>query len=1798
MKKIIISAIIALLMPMSLLGQTASSLWKKYDTAMDKDHPKDAMAILQSIADKSIAEKEWGHLIKAEYSMMSLQYSITPDSLQSMVEELERKAVMAEKVEPALAAVYNMCLGRFYSDGFLPMNDTKTNKELADKHFAKALSNPKILAETKARHYEPLLVQGDGSLTFGNDLLHVVAFEAKEYNLARQWYEDHGNRPAACLSAFYQVQKERFEDTREIRKSKYMATLDSLIHVYRDLPEAGEIAIEHFNFMDQALDASSQEKVEYIDYALRTWPTWSRMAVLRNARSRITLPSFHVLLPETTVIPGKEIPVVFPSIINLSDIHVTVTKLRMTGADEFDPSSEKDMKMIRSMMEDSPVFDSGNVYYGLPDYKSVSDTILINPLPLGVYLVEVTTTKTQVAPERCLLHVTNLRLMDMDMPGEQARLIVVDATTGKPVSGAKINLQFREWKSGRMHESEETLTTESNGEITFKSTFRPYRYRVTTNDDKAMEWHGITTSWTKPFEDAEKTVTTTQIYTDRAIYRPGQEVNVAVVAFKNAIYGSENSPLAGEELNLVVRDNDGFELSSKLVTDEWGVANMTFQLPDGESRNGYVTISEKKNGGTKRIRVEQYKRPTFVVSIDEYNESYKAGDTITVIGRANTYAGGPVQGAKVKYRAKSSMARWWSFFYRGSAVMSETLIEDEATTNADGTFAMRIPIEIPAFQGPRSRCFYSIDINADVTSLSGETRSGNRALPLSDTPTALVIDGLPEKVCLEQLPEVTLRMLNNAGQPVESVVKYSIDGGERVEAKSNETVTLDFCSMKKGEHVLNLYCEQDSVKQKFVVFSLDDKAPVIETDDWYADNLGTYNEPLNFKEGEPVRMQIGTSRDDQTIFYAMVSAKDVIEEGSFVLSNANMNRDIYYKKEWGDGIAVRYSWVRDGKMYTHLERLHKPEKDTQLKLEWSTFRDKLVPGQKEQWTLSVKNPDGSPAKAHMIATIYDKSLEALVAHDYKMVVPHYTYTPTISSSQRNINTARSLYGEQTFRPLAEPRLEFYHLDLPEISPFGFGVYDEVMMVGFGSPKMAKSAAKPMMMKSRATLNAASSMEMADAEAPVDTYAAQPEEQESDLGDVAVRENLNETAVFLPELVADKNGNVAIRFTLPESLTTWRFLGVAHDKEMKNGVLTGEAIAQKQLMVQPNVPRFVREGDKGQISATITNTTANVLNGTAQITVLNAESQKQVYQQRVAFNVKGNETTAATFSLPQDLPADMYVVKFVAKAGTFSDGEQQYMPVLSEKEVVTTTRAITQVKPGKKVVDLNELFGKNTQNEKVTVEYTNNPAWLMVDALPAAIKECKDEQNAVSLSTALYAATLSKYIKTNVEDVALDADTLEATSAKLRTALTTLQNVDGSFSWWPSMPGSTYMTLTVVRNLVRLDALLGVQSENSALVAKAMNYLTTCINREVADLKKFEKDNKHKPMPSEVAMDYLYLQSINQVADVKLNKSDIEYLMSLLKNRSKELTIYGKANIAVAFAKSKIGGDRSKAQELLKSMEQYSVATELMGRYFDTPKAQYSWRDYKIPTETAAIEALQAVRPEEKVMVAEMRQWLLNEKRTQQWDTPINTTSAIYAFLNGNITALDEVTEPAKITLDNKTFTTDGKKKGFFKTTEEGRYNKVTFDKASEGMSFGAVYTEALQPVMDVENVTENQLKITREIVDADGKPVSEFTVGQKVVVRLTITAERDYDFLEVVDNRPACFEPANQLSGYRWGYYVSPRDNKTSFYLCQMPKGKRVIETEYFVDRAGTYQSGLVVARCAYAPEFSAREKAYIITVK
>ena len=418
----------------------------------------------------------------------------------------------------------------------------------------------------------------------------------------------------------------------------------------------------------------------------------------------------------------------------------------------------------------------------------------------------------------------------------------------------------------------------------------------------------------------------------------------------------------------------------------------------------------------------------------------------------------------------------------------------------------------------------------------------------------------------------------------------------------------------------------------------------------------------------------------------------------------------------------------------------------------------------------------------------------------------------------------------------------------------------------------------------------------------------------------------------------------------------------------------------------------------------------------------------------------------------------------------------------------------------------------------------------------------------------------------------------------------LQNRDGSFSWYPGMMGSTMVTVAVEEMLTRLRVMTGEQKDVKQMADKAFDYIGKEMVDLVKEMKKREKKGYKPTFPSFTALRWLYICAIDgrQLSKDVQNAND--YLYKLLKKDIKRQTIYEKALTTIILSKH---GDAKLAAQYVQSLKEYTVYTEEMGRYYDTPRAGYSWYDYKIPTEVAAIEAIQMVRPQDKQTIDEMRRWLLQEKRTQAWDTPINSVNAIYAFLNGNTQQLTPNTKNQTVlAIDGAPIETSKATAGvgYVKTAiTEPKGKTFTATKTSEGTSWGAVYAQFFQKTSDIE-ASQSGIKITRELRMANGQKLNanSLKVGDRIKIRLTIESTRDLDFVQVVDRRAACMEPVKQLSGYHNGAYCSPKDNATHYFYYGISKGKHVIETEYYIDRAGTYETGTCTVGCAYAPEYRA----------
>ena len=1855
MKRNILTLLIALLALQQTVAQTYDNLWKQAEIIAQKDQPRSEIAVMQKIIVKASAAKDYGQLLAAEIRQMTLWKEISADSLEPNVKRMEAEVLKVK--DPALKAVRYAVLGKVYRDSpygievdevaLDPSDDVSldqsassslsqrnVNLKKSQEFFKKALEQPELLAKHTSTEYVPLTQKGVDGSSFNNDLLHLIGFEAdskEAYLLMYTYYNKVGNRGAACLCAYKLIEKYSQDDVREVKKSKYLHTIDSLIHVYQDIPEAGELAVEHYRFMERSSDAKTLDKLNYINYALSRWGGWSRMNELRNAQKRLTEPMFLVQDMPQVLRPGEK-AWVHLNVRNLQNLKISISRLNITADNEYDAQDEATYKMLLKKTTKLHQKDYSRNYYGRPDYQEVKDSIEIGGnLPLGAYLMEVTSDNTGIAPQRKLFYVSNLAVMIQQLPDDKHRYVVVNATDGQPIAGAKIEL-YDQWYDFNTKKDKRTvharLTTDENGEAYFKNV--DGNILISTNNDKFTPAKGIYLSRDRYYEKKDNE-TKYQVYTDRALYRPGQTVHVTAIDFVNMKGVDAKVPVGRDELDFRLCNASWKEVEMKKAkVDEYGTASVDFELPkEGQTGMYHVSVNDQVN---RFFRVEEYKRPTFEITFPKVNEKYNWGDTVVVKATAKTYSGVPVQGAKVEYQVTRRNQLWWW----GAGSAGQLVKTDSCVTREDGTFDVEIPLEA-SLSGKdeadmsdfmRIARFFNFEVSAIVTDISGESHEGVMSLPLGTKPTILTVN-LPKRIEADSLKTVTFAYRNASGMPISSRLKYRIDKGEWKDAEANAPVSIkEYASSassslvwKSGVHQLEAICGTDTLQQKFTLFSMKDTHPVEPTTEWYYQTAKTFP-----RDGKPVYIQVGSSENGAHIVYSIIAGNKLLEKGAWELGDSIVTLPFTYKEEYASGIVLNYSFVKQGKCYTRMMSIARPLPEKKLNIAWKTFRNRLTPGQKEEWTLKITTPDGKPAKAQLMSVLYDKSLDQIAPHSWNFSLGFYQSLP--NCYWKHNLSFRSLYLNGVYptkyydeRGLDVDKFDgkyfsyYAYMQAMELSKLERSSGGTVEAVRVQKDELVLEEAKVMKIRgsnmTRVAAAAPSGNKVFDVVEEMPQFAGGSGSDAGQFLDkVQVRENMNETAFFYPALESDNNGNVAIRFTLPESVTTWKFMGLAHDKEMRNGLLVDEAVAQKTVMVQPNMPRFLREGDKSTIVVKLFNTSDKKVSGNTRMQILDPETNKVVWQKTQNYSIDAEGSATISFDV-QGLKEGVYINKVVAAGNGYSDGEQHYLPVLSNRELVVNTLPITLHQKGEQNFDLSKLFlnkegkqAKGAEEAKVTIEYTNNPSWLMVKALPAISNP--DEENAISLMSAIYANTITTHIQKTLSLDNHSQKNLSQESIRLQNQvekLKKLQNPNGSFSWWKGMKGSRYMTTSVAEMMVRLNAVAGVQKSTAKMLTSAIDYLSWQTAQEVREMKK-QEEKKQKVSPSEQALHYLYILSMDGRKMKQNLEADKAYLLEKMSKMTGDFSIYGKARAAVVLARNsqQNAAYREKAGEYLQSVNEYAVYREEMGRYYDTRKALYSWRNYKIPTQVSVIEAMQMLKPNDKQTIEELQRWLLMSKRTQVWDTPVNTVDAVYAFMKGNESNWSRKAENAVLKLDGKLLPMpqDSTTLGYVKTEKTGKASKLSIDKKSDYTSWGAVYAEFKQPISEIGS-KESGIKVRRVIVPAEseGKGKAQAKVGEKVKVTLIITADRDYDFVQITDKRAACLEPVNQLSGYQWGIgcYVSPRDHATNFYFDRLSKGMHIVEMEYYVDRKGDYQSGFCTAKCTYSPEFGGRTEAYELKV-
>lgn len=1885
---LIVLLVMSVFAPMQ--AQTYDNLWKELEVLERKDLPKSVISEAMKIYDKAKAEQNVPQMMKAYLTAMQYRSLLTPDSLKVDMNGLEQWASQTGSMEDK-AILYSI-LGEMTMPADVKKGLGYLQASLKDKDRLLLIPVEKL---------RPMVRVGEASKRYFRDnLYNLLARRAIQIMQQYRWQaaakaNQTNSLPAdmtdmdqfvtyqfvpvsdcdltAAVMQTYQSLLKAY-DTETEREGWLLTGIDALNYLYRNfsgnfsndvcqqelrkwihtypavktVPEAYLALAQFLQYQNNQV-----ERLRIVREGIAGYPRYEGINQLKNIEKEILNASLSLEI--ATAYPGEQQSVKV-NYKNLTGITLQLYKVNLpvTSAVLQNRTTHFESKYARLQREE---------HFSLKpttDYLNVDTTLTIQAPQAGIYFLKAVPDGKKGVSDGTLMNVTALKTIYRPLPDGTLELVVVDAVSGQPVSEAEVTIYT---EKGGGYSPQQTYQVDKQG--TLKLDFlnsNKYWYNAHTAADNAMP---ILNLWKNDYYYKEsKRKEVLQLFTDRSIYRPGQTVYVSGLAYE--MEKDSTRVLADKKYTVSLYDANNNETGKVEVrTNGFGSFSGQFVLPS-PCLTGYFSLRAADTSVS--FKVEEYKRPTFDVTFEPVKVEYQVGDSIEVVGMAKTFAGAPVQNARVHYNISRSYAWVWRFMGRGSARW-----EGEAMTDADGKFSVPVHFEIDSDRRESPLWYYTYNIQADVTDGAGETQQANLSLPLGSTSMVLNMDNLPDNLVKEKKLEIKLTAMNLSGEPVDTPVTYQVvemeeqkDGQEK-EGRKVLTGTVEanksfvpeaIYALPSGNYRLKLSAKDTqgrecTASKNFLLFSLNDKRPPFVITDWF------YQDGLEFDAASPATVYIGSSEKNVYLLYDVFAGNKRLESKRIELSDSVVSFRFPYKKEYGDGILVSMAFVKDGRLYSHNARIMKPAPEKKLQLKWTTFRDKLRPGQQEEWKLTVLYPDGSPAEAEMLATMYDASLDKIYsAHkldfgvDFHYVVP-LTYWNT--SYMRNAY----LYVDFPLKRLRAVPLEYSELIIPSTGRM------EAMVVGYGgSPRATLAGALKIRGRSaaNAVMNQEAVTDMVLQEEMVETSAQEKVEMGSseelaETGDIQIRENFAETAFFYPQLRTNEKGEVSISFVLPESLTRWKFMGLAHTRNVDYGKIEATATASKEFMLQPNMPRFVRVGDKANIAASLMNLSDKGVKGTVRMELFNPETEKVFYSQKQKFDVKGGETGHVNFTFEVSDKYAVMACRMVADGDTFSDGEQRYIPVLTDKQWVTETVPLNVNGEGAHTFSLENLFNKHSKTaseQRLTVEFTAHPAWYAVQALPVVAHP--QNEDALSWATAYYAHSLAAYIvKENprikqvfdswkaqggtketfmsnlqknqeLKNILLaetpwlaeatneaeqkqriatlfDLNTMNSQLAVSVEKLGELQNADGAWSWYKGMQGSRYVTTQVMEMLVRLNALThqDADSRMQPMIQKGFEYLGKQAAEEYKSMKEAEKKGAVGIRPSEQVLRYLYICALDGKApvDEKVNR----YFIDKLSGEGKELTIYGKALGAIILQQA---GKVAEARLFMQSLMEYSVVTDEMGRYFDTPKARYSWFSYKIPTEVAAMEAIQRITKDTKA-IDEMKRWLLKQKQTQTWETPIATADAVYALMATGASDLLANTGGVEITLGKEVIRTPADDAiGYIKKTVSGdvmNIKKVRVDKEGTGMGWGAVYAQYLES-MDQIGEQGNGLSVSRQLYKGDEalNESAPLKVGDRITVRLTVKADRDMDFVQIKDDRAACMEPLQAVSGFRWGnglgYYQATKDASTQFFIDQMRKGTYVIEYQVYVNRTGEYQAGIATVQSAYAPEFGGHTGGYRVMVE
>ncbi|MGI9527652.1 MAG: MG2 domain-containing protein [Weeksellaceae bacterium] len=1500
-----------------------------------------------------------------------------------------------------------------------------------------------------------------------------------------------------------ELQKIKYDYNHQLNSIAYQKALENLYNQYQGEEWSTnilyELALTYANNSEE--DNDYARAIALANEAIDNFPQSHGAAKAKNLIERIESPNLSFSTDESLY--ADQPNVLYISHQNTDKVYYRIYKVGLNDLNQNSEGFQYDYNKNKLQIIGQP-FKSGEIELKqFTDYKTHTTKTVVDPLPAGNYIILLadntsfnSQNKNQLFQQS--IHSSKIELSSRnDQDGRLMQLVQKD--TGLPMANHAIQI-FKSVKNSAYQKFKE-MKTDDLGRFSLDLDTQDYYTNYVMKAQGEDVYFPIQISYRNNQNRTEQWSKESAFFTDRGIYRPGQ-----TVYFKSILYQSldhQKKVAANEKVTMTLKDVNGKEVSTlDLVSNEFGSVHGEFTLPSSGITGNYQ-IHNDWSKERKFLRVEEYKRPKFEVKIDSLKGIYLLNENVKVTGKADMFSGANVSNAKVVYRVYRQAYHPYRYWWRPYQPQPEVEItQGETTTDNQGQFSFDFVAEPANNQNNREKRAYEYKIIADVIDISGETHTTESRVRIGDIPFSIQLEvenrieskdfnhlkikttnlnGLEtelegtlevtaiqplDRVLRDQQQEVEYELLPK-NQFVQKLPYIAYNNEHRLENRKRGTTVLkqNWNTANKNKVQWNQNLKPGLYEVKATSIYKNDTITSIQFVEVFDKKEKTksatyFDLSINQKTYEPGDKATVILTSDASMANALIELEvngKIIQKEVLKLNNtATFTFPI--KEEYRGNVYVHAYFNKFNESTALVETIEVPYTNKELDITTSTFRTKLEPGQEEKWTLTIKDKKGDKILAEVLAGMYDKSLDQFTENDWSFNIysDHYSQISPWSTQNRGYfrNYSNNDISHE-FPWISYEDLNLYGLSLNEFSR------NQILIRGMKSaaPQAAMESTKALQGK---VAGVEVKKEAADASPVVNTsapaYQEQTEEEEAIVNNIQARKNLEETAFFFPNLKTDKNGNVKIEFTTPESLTTWNMQTVAHTKDLKIGTFQSDVVTQKELMVVPNAPRFLREGDVLKFQSKIINLSDKDLNGNIQLELLDAftmqpiEGKFNLKNKRQRFLVNSDESATASWTLhiPKVDQVQSVVYRIVAQSGSFSDGEESALPILTNRTLVTETMPMSVRENETKTFTFDKLQNtKSTTRDdfKLTMEMTTNPIWYAVMALPY-LRESNYE-NSEAVFARLYGNMISQHIvnsnpkiKAVFDDwnqkgtlisplekneelknillaetpwvrqaqseseqmkriaILFDLNKMRQELKEAYNKLEQKQSPSGGFPWYEGGRENAYITTHIVAGFGHLDQMnLNLKSEldtnSEEMLSKAIKF----IDHEMEERwTKFQADKKRYPLSNFQGLYWLYARSYHLDSNplsAKMSKARDYFLTELNQDKFKQ-NIQTQAMLSLVLNRY---GKSKEARDLIFAIKDRAVESDEMGMYWKENVSGYGWNEAPVETQALIIEAFDEITPEDVTSIESMKVWLLKNKQTNQWNSTKATTEAVYALMN-------------------------------------------------------------------------------------------------------------------------------------------------------------------------------------------------------